>query len=887
MYLSPRVAALAMCGVLLGAIGPALAAQRRPVPVTFEADVRPILKAYCFDCHGGEEKLDGKLDLRLKRFIVQGGNSGPAIVPRRPAQSLLLRRVQAGHMPPVGKKVPPESIEVLVKWIAAGAPSRPDEPEHLPPGIYITPEERAYWFYQPVTRPAPPRFRPADRVRTPIDAFVLARLRKAGVRTFAPDADPLTLIRRASIDLTGLPPTPAEVEAFVSDPSDAAYEKLLDRLLASPHYGERWGRHWLDVAGYADSDGNGNDDTPRPYAYKYRDYVIRALNSGKPMNEFLIEQLAGDELVPRPWTNLQPDQIDKLAATGFLRTAADTTADNDNPAAKHQVVADSISIVSSSLLGLTVACAQCHDHRYDPIPQADYYRIRAVLEPGLDTENWRPPARRLLSLYTEEDRQRAGAVEAEAEMLRAAFREKQAEYVAAALEKELEKFPVEVRDALRAAVRAPAAERTEEQKALIAANPSLLITPGVLYQYNQKAADELTAEQGKINAKLGERPPEDFISILSEEPGQVPVTHLFYRGDYRQPEQAIAPGDLTIASPEGRRFEIPENDPNLSTTGRRLAWARHLVDGKHPLVGRVLMNRVWLNHFGRGIVDTPGDFGKLGVEPTHPELLDWLADELVREDWHLKRLHKTIMLSTVYRQSSAADARRRAADSDGSLFSRYPVRRLDAETLRDRMLEAAGRLDRAQFGPPVPVVEDAVGQISAKDDSPRRSIYLQARRSQPISFLVAFDAPVVTVNCDRRIASNSAPQALMLMNSDFVLAQAKHFAERVRKEAPDDPARQVDLAWRIAYNRPAMSEERDLALPFLRHQQELHLKAQAEQAAAAAAKAAAEKPEAEKTEPTDAEKAEAARAEAQKAALAALTNLCQQLLSSNEFLYVD
>jgi hypothetical protein len=347
--------------------------------------------------------------------------------------------------------------------------------------------------------------------------------------------------------------------------------------------------------------------------------------------------------------------------------------------------------------------------------------------------------------------------------------------------------------------------------------------------------------------------------VLNEVPGQVPVTYLFHRGDYRSPKQPVGPGDLTIVAGDGPRFDIPEKDPNLPTTGRRLAWAKHLTSGQHPLVGRVLVNRVWLNHFGRGLVDTPGEFGKLGVLPTHPELLDYLAAWFTRTEgpdaggWSLKKLHKLIMMSTVYRQSAIADAKKRAIDSDGSLYSRFPLRRLDAESLRDRMLVAAGRLDRTQFGPPVPIVEDAVGQVAAQNDVPRRSIYLQVRRSKPISFLVTFDAPVMTLNCERRVSTNSAPQALMLMNSDFVLAQAKHFAERVRKEAPEGLEKQIARAWEIAYLRPITAEEAAMALAFVRKQQSLQ------------------------PGMNDPAKTEAV----------ALTHLCQQLLSSNEFLYVD
>lgn len=773
-------------------------------PPTFEQQVRPILKTYCLDCHGGGEKLAGNLDLRLKRLAQKGGDTGPALAPGDPDGSLLLERMKAGEMPPTEKKVPADKIALVEQWIAAGAKTTREEATQLPPGIDITPEERAFWSFQPIRRVDPPQLpntvghesqrvqQPAaDIVRTPIDAFLLAKLRDKGLR-FAADANRLTFLRRAAFDLTGLPPSQAEIDDFLADTSEQAFEKLLDRLLESPHYGERWGRHWLDVAGYSDSEGNGTEDTPRPDSYKYRDYVIRAFNADKPFDQFLIEQLAGDELVPPPWNNLPPDQIDKLVATGFLRTAVDATATGggDEAANANQVVADTLKIVGSSLLGLTVGCAQCHDHRYDPIPQSDYFRLRAVFEPALDPAHWRRPVQRRISLYTDADRAKAAAVEGEVQVMQAEYNARQAKYVAAALDKELLKFPEELRDKLRDAYNTPTDKRTDEQKKLLADNPKVNISPGVLYQYDEAAAKELKADQAKIAAKRAEKPVEDFISVLSEIPGSVPATHVFHRGDHRQPKQAVAPGDLTIAAPEGQRQEIAAKDPNTPTSGRRLAWAKHLVSGRHPLLGRVLANRLWLHHFGRGLVDTPGDFGMLGLRPTHPELLDWLADELPRQGWSLKQMHKRIMLSTAYRQSARRDPAN-AADQENIWYSRFPVRRLEAEALRDRILAVAGRLDRKPFGPAVPVAEDFVGQVIVADDTPRRSVYLQSRRTKPVSFLTAFDAPVMTVNCERRVPSTGAPQSLMLMNSEFVLKHAAHFAQRVRTEAPAGFAREI------------------------------------------------------------------------------------------------
>ncbi|MFO0807694.1 MAG: PSD1 and planctomycete cytochrome C domain-containing protein [Gemmataceae bacterium] len=817
----------------------------RPVsagePITFEQHVRPILKAYCLDCHGAAEKMPGGLDLRLRRFAVAGGTGGPAVVPAEPGKSLLLDRMKSGEMPPTAKKVPAEQIAIVERWIAGGAATQRDEPATLPPGLGITAEERAYWFYQPLTRPTPPHG-PADRVRTPIDAFVLAKLREKGLG-FNPDADRATLLRRATFDLTGLPPTRAEIDDFLTDTSADAYEKVLDRLLASPAYGERWGRHWLDAAGYADSDGDGANDTVRPYAWRYRDYVIRALNADTPLDRFIVEQLAGDELLPRPWTNLTPEKIDLLAATGFLRTAPDGTASGGKPGDAEQAMTDAIKVLTTALLGTSIACAQCHDHRYDPIPQADYYQLRAVFEPAFDPGQWRRPGQRLVSLYTDADRAKAAAVDAAAATMQKEHDAKQTAAVKAAFEKELAKFPEDARDDLKAAFETADAKRTDEQKMLVATNPKLNVTPGVLYQYDPKVADELKAMQAKVTAKRAEKPVEEFIAVTAEVPGRIPATKLFHRGDARHPKGPdLTPADLTVAAPDGQRFEIASTASN-ATTGRRLAWATRLTDGTHPLFGRVMANRVWLNHFGRGIVDTPGEFGKLGQLPTHPELLDWLATELPRRGWSLKAMHRLVMTSTVYRQSSQRNA------APDALYGRYPVRRLDAEVVRDRVFAAAGRLDRAPFGPAIAGVEDAAGQVDTPDDKPRRSVYLQVRRSKPIAFLAAFDGPAGEMQCERRNSTTSAPQSLMLLNGDFLRKQAGYLAARAKSDGP--MAAWVTAAWELAYQRSPTADELTLAVGFLESQVAM------------------------------------LRGKAKEPEVAAMTNLCQQLLASNEFLYVD
>ncbi len=852
--------------------------------LTFERDIRPILRAHCFDCHGGSD-VKGKLDLRLRRLMLQGGESGPAIDPGSPASSYLLDRVRAGEMPPGQVKLTPKEILILENWVTAGAKTAREEPEQVSEQTLVTPEDRAFWSFRPLAHSAIPATTQEERARTPIDAFLLAKLREKGMH-FSTDADRLTLLRRAALDLTGLPPEPGEVERFLSDESPEAYEKLVDRLLDSPHYGERWGRHWLDAAGYADSQGYDVQDTERDWAYKYRDYVIRSLNADKPFDQFVTEQLAGDELAPGPYSNLTPEVLEKLSATGFLRMAADGsgTGGVDLAVASNQMMADTIKIVSTSLLGLSVGCAQCHDHRYDPIPQEDYYRLRALFEPAINWKNWRLPEQRRVSLYTDADRAKAAEVEAEASKIATDRNDRETKFMAAALEKELEKFDPALREVLRTACNTPGDKRTPEQTGLLSKYPNLNINPGNLYQYNQKASDELKVLDGKIAEVRAKKPVEDFVAILTEEPGNVPETFLFHRGDHRQPKQKVEPGGLTVVALPGERWTPEAKPKELPTSGRRLAFARHLTSGEHPLFGRVIVNRVWMHHFGHGLVGTPADFGSLGEKPTHPELLDWLAREFPRRGWSLKELHRLIMTSTAYRQASHRDLDHPDVDPENLLYSRMSIQRLDAEVVRDRMLQSSGSLFARMFGSPVPVKEDVVGQIVVGIDNKggantpgadvpigseefRRSVYIQVRRSRPLAFLRAFDSPVMETNCDRRVSSTASTQALMLMNSEFVLAESARFAQRLRRESGEDLRKQIAHGFELAYSRPASEDEITGSVKFLESQiKQLEAKAAAE--------------------PAKTQEQNKAAAPADHG-LQALTDFCQALLSSNEFLYVD
>lgn len=787
-----------------------LTAQEPQPSTSFEKDIRPILREFCFDCHGATSEPDGSLDLRLMRFMLKGGDSGPAIDPGHPQASYLLDRVKSGEMPPGEAHVPEEKIATLERWIAEGAKTLRPEPETIGPGIPITLEERSFWAFQPIERPELPTLENDQRSRTPIDRF-LRHAMPEGL-SFSPDADRLTLIKRLYFDLTGLPPTPDELSQWQNHTSSDWYQQLVNSLLDSPHYGERWARHWLDVAGYADSEGYTLRDDERPWAWKYRDYVIRSLNQDKPFNQFITEQLAGDELAGPIEGDLSAEQIELLTATGFLRMAADGTGSGDNsPEARNKVMADTIKIVSSSLLGMSVACAQCHDHRYDPISQIDYFALRSVFEPAYDWQAWKVPNQRRISLYTTADREKAAEVEAEVKKIAAQKSLKQTEYMAQALTKELEKYEDPLRADLQLAYETPDKERNEDQKALLKKYPSVNITPGVLYQYLPDAAEELKKFDQRIADIRKQNKPEEFLRVLNEKPGHVPVTKLFHRGDHKQPKQEVTPAGLSIAAPEGAGPSIPVNDDQLPTTGRRLAYAKWLTSGKHPLVARVLVNRVWMHHFGRGLVSTPSDFGKLGDVPTHPELLDWLADEFMREGWSLKHLHRLILTSTAWRQASVRDPDMNRIDPENKYYWRKSLQRLEAEILRDRMMAASGTLNKKLFGVPVGIKEDETGQVIVDGPQKRRSLYIKVRRSQPVAMLQTFDAPVMDVNCERRPVSTVATQSLMLMNGEYTLDQAAKLAARaVEHPEPLDISQQKSLpqlpspppaVWAYGYGR--------------------------------------------------------------------------------------
>jgi len=850
-----------------------------PEDLFFEVKIRPILKAHCWHCHGEAGETKGGLDLRQVRRIEKGGDSGPSLLRDQPAESPLLQRMLSGEMPPGNKKVPPAEMALIKSWLEQGARTARPEPDEPVSGEQFTEEELAFWAFRPIERPLVPAVNKPELTENAVDCFVEAELEKRGLH-LAPPADRPTLIRRLTVDLWGVPPTPEEVAAFVSDVSPEAYARVVERLLASPRYGERWGRHWLDAAGYADSEGYSTRDLERKYAWKYRDYVVQSLNRDTPWNQFLVEQIAGDELLVPPYRNLSPDQAEKLIATGFLRMGPDGTGDGevDPLVARQEVIAETIKIVSTSVLGLTVGCAQCHDHRYDPISQADYYRMRAIFEPAFDVANWRNPTARLVSLWHEEQFARAAEIDQKKQQLSEERTRILDGIVSEVFERELLKVPEERRGGAREAKSTAADKRTPEQNQLLKDFPPLNVDRGSVYLYEPQKINEHNKKYDDLTAELnGQRPPEDFAHCLTEVPGAMPATRVFARGDFNQPREEVAPAELSILCTTAPAA-IPPKDPVLTTSGRRLAWARHLTSGRHPLVARVAVNRAWLHHFGTGLVSTPGDFGLLGARPTHPALLDWLATQFVDSGWSLKELHRMMLQSATYRQSSVRLAALEAVDPENRLFGRANVRRLEAEVVRDSILAISGRLSNRMTGAPVPVAPDEVGQIvvavdtrdsagrpSGKtvalgEDEFRRSLYVQVRRSMPLSLLESFDSPEMRPNCTLRGSSTVAPQALLLMNNDFLVQQAQEFARRVMASAGGNRPEQVRQVWRLATGQGPTEGQLIEAWEFL----------DAQTSAFAGLQLEGEKPE-QRPDP----------------ALSALASYCQAVLCSNRVLYVE
>ncbi|MFM2097298.1 MAG: hypothetical protein RIS70_4422, partial [Planctomycetota bacterium] len=860
-------------------------AKLPPLP-SFEKEILPLLARKCHDCHG-EGAQESKLDLRTLSEILRGGESGPALVRGEPHNSLIVDLIAKGQMPPGdGEKFTVAELAMLRRWIQAGAPAE-EAIVPLPLHSQVSDQDRSHWAFQPPRKTAEPKVRDAARVRTPIDSFLLAKLEDKGL-TFSADADRYVLIRRAYFDLIGLPPDPAAVKAFLEDTRPNAYELLIEQLLKSPHYGERWGRHWLDAAGYVDGKLDNDLGTiyPNTGIWRYRDYVIQSLNEDKPFDRFLTEQLAGDELTDwRGAATFDANTRSLLAATGFLRNVDDHT---DFPQygieKRYEVVNETIDMFSTAVLGLTLECCRCHNHKYDPLPQRDYYRLMACFEPAFNVHAWKPPKERFLADVSpaertaidtrnaEMDRQIADLAKAESS-LREAVRKRLADSQWAMI-------PEPIRADVKQALELAADQRSDIQKYLATKFEAVLkITDAQIHaalnETEQATLQANTAQREKLNA---EKKTYGTIQALWDI-GPVPVSHVHRRGNPKAPGVLVQPGFPQVLTPANApAIAVNRDDSKSETSGRRLALARWLTQADHPLTARVFVNRVWHHHFGRGIVETLGNFGRSGSGPSHPELLDWLALDFVEHGWSMKRLHQQIMLSTAYRQSSRRPNANTAAathaaktvedrpesageqlDPDNRLLWRMNLRRLEAEIVRDAILATAGSLDRTAGGPPVEISSPADGLSEVKPaptptSANRRSVYLFARRVYPLKFLEIFDAPIMPVNCTQRMNSSTVLQSLALMNSEFLLAEASRMASRVAEFNREETRSQVKYAFSIVFSREASDSELTNSLAFLDEQRRGY---------------------------------ESMGIATDKARQASLADFCQMLLASNEFLYVE
>ena len=1025
-----------------------------PRALNFELDIAPILEARCNHCHGATAKKGG-LDLRRRFAILAGGDGGPGIVVGKPDESLLIEKIRAKEMPP--KEEDPldqKQIDLITRWVAAGAPTQAEKERPLETEEsdgQVTAADRSFWSFRPPVRSTVPVVQHADQVLTPIDAFLLAKLEEKGL-SFNPEAGREVLLRRLCFDLTGLPPTVEQIDQFVNDADPQAYERLVDRLLASSQYGEHWGRHWLDVAGYADSDGYLEADRERPEAWRYRDYVIRALNRDLSYDQFIREQLAGDELTDwRRSSELSPETIEQLVATGFLRTAPDPTyAGYKESPEIHKVLADTMQIVGSAFLGVTIQCARCHEHKSEPISQRDYYQLLAVLTAAYDPDPkaWLASGERGIVLATEAQRkqvesrnqqvaQRIAQLEAEKKSLILDYKQRlanrllssvgqpvqeqfrqplndsdwtvqlagtatayqlqsagaqwtvsqiegkagyalvritrpvwltgdidaelnftwqsqdtapdkstamqglllnlrdasgqliasagyidenidkrgspilgldggddlvatntkklqqavpnseqnhklpasgtgtvrltrradgqwtgtfsgggieqslapqeMAEAVAggvksarpvAQIELEFRRYvhagatyegiavqqltvkgnsvPLEpvARDAVLAALIKPADQLTAEQKQqLEKVSPRVSISDAELTTRYPDLQTELTQLAAAVQSEQALKRTLLQVRGLIDQGEQPKPTHVLRRGDFNTPGKEVQPGVPAVLTAAEFRFEPKAG---YQTTGRRAALANWLISPQQPTTARVQINRLWAAHFGRGLVESLDDFGHLGKPPSHPELLDWLAVEFRERGWSQKAMHKLMVLSRAYRQSSHWSDKQAAIDSDNVLLSAWRPRRHRGEMVRDALLAVSGKLNPTAFGPPVPVQLQGDGSVLTPEDSAsqRRSIYLKVRRSQPVTLLDAFDTPRMEINCTQRSEATVPSQALVMLNSPQVTTLSGQVAERILAARSDEPSR-VEYAWKLILGRAPVSAERERVSQFL------------------------------------------------------------------------
>jgi hypothetical protein len=999
-------------------------------PPDFERDVHPLLKNRCVKCHG-PLKQEGKLNLSVPAGVARGGESGAVIVPGQPSESLLWQMVEQDEMPE-GTPLSADEKQLLKRWIEAGAPGLPRSETSGSAGDL-------HWAFQKLKRPPVPEVKQPSTIRTALDAHIVTRLEAVGL-TLNPEANRETLIRRVALDLTGLPPTIDEIDAFLNDPQPHPYERMVERYLASPRYGERWGKHWLDAAGYADSNGYFSADTDRPLAYRYRDYVIRSINADKPFDRFVREQLCGDEMSGfRPGEPVTPEVIDLLEATHFLRNGQDgTDIGVQEPEAfeidRRAALEAALQVTTTSLLGLSVHCARCHDHKFDPITQREYYQLQAILFPAFNPQDWINPKDRVIHAWLpgekEEWEERESRLKGELAKLKdelttwlsanrepsellfedgfaedwtsrwsatapgddkpsasiaiggtepnaARVQDGTLQIIAGSGEgwlsttRAFDWTPEEpgawiqaTFDLVANKVQGGPAERLGYNIAvhdfddsgtldggniLIDGNPttstsiyrdypggdqkhtgaigaegyapdrnygirvtnvgdgkfrldhivnglpdgatislaaadlpdggfsffycanrSFIVdnvrierslaasTPTVDVAAIRKAIEERRAQYDeKRKALESQRTPSPgrAIAWVNDKSAKPPVVPFLTRGLYNQRDGDVPPMALSVLSEPGEEYVTPTTTPDATSTGRRTAFANWLLrlNGRpSALLARVYVNRVWRQYFGRGIVPTTDNLGIGGASPSHPELLEELAAGFVADGWSQKALHRRIVLSAAYRQDSAARPEGLAIDRDNRLWWRWPVRRLEAELIRDAMLAVAGQLDPEPFGPYVPTTQTAIGEVIVDEQvagARRRSVYLQQRRSQIPSFMKVFDAPSVATICTTRPSSTVPLQSLALLNSDFAVARGEAFARRLIAETSGQTVEIIRRAWRGAIGREPTESEISIASDFVEAQRVLY--------------------------------------DGDEAATWAIADFCQMLLASNAFLYLE
>lgn len=752
----------------------------------FEENVRPLLVERCFRCHS-EEEHEGDLRLDARSAILAGGESGAAIIPGNPDDSLLIDavRYRSLEMPP-DRRLPGSEVDVLVKWIEMGAPWPGVKDDEIPvprrPGLAITDDDRNYWAFQSVSRPDVPDNPDSDwDDGNPIDGFVAAKLAEHALTPSAP-ATKRQLARRLYFDLIGLPPTFEQVAAFVADESPDACENLINELLERPQYGERWGRHWLDVVRFAQTNGYERDGE-KPHAWRYRDYVIQAFNDDKPFDQFVMEQLAGDEI----------DDVthESIIATGYYRIGVWDDEPDDKTAAVYEGLGDIVRTTGEAFLGLTIGCARCHDHKFDPIPQADYYSLLSFVR------NVAPYGRDISQTHWELD-------------------------------------PNSVFTPL---VTSDSVEKWEQtQTALNKQIQSL--------KAEQNSADDANREdlKKKIAALQNQlkNPPWDVALSVREPGSDPPETRILVRGSHLTPGKVVEPAFLTVTGgppPQFRPAAALTETPLVkllqaqgvqATTRRRRVLAEWIAGAQNPLTARVIANRLWHHHFGRGIVATPNDFGKTGRPPTHPRLLDWLAAELVEHGWSLKHLHRTILLSKTWQQTSAPNPGHPGTeiDPDNRLLWRQNLRRVEAEVIRDSMLIVSGRLNPEMGGRGFfPSLSSEVLSTQSKSGSgwdnsddtqrARRSVYIYAKRTLGVPMMEAFDMPVSDIPEPARQTTTIAPQALILLNSQFTDEQSTAFAERLLAVTDGTNESLIRAAFQSALARNPVGEEEQILSKFL------------------------------------------------------------------------